>query len=38
MTKEEKELKKYRDFKSSNFWNRTHEMQKKLEKALNEIW
>lgn len=38
MTKEEKKLEKYIKFKSKNFWNRTIEMQKKLEKALNQIW
>lgn len=38
MTKEEKKLEKYIDFKSKNFWNRTKKMQENLENALNQIW
>lgn len=31
-------LEKYKQFKEENFWNRTPEMQKKLEEAFDKIW
>lgn len=38
MTKEEKKLKKYREFKQKIYNEKTPEMQKKLLDAFNQIW